>query len=74
MDIPRWTPSQTVSRQEQYLLSRLKRTRKLFAFLLRSPVKPAPGIPFVRLSLLLPFVLVGAMNTSPRSEPRRAGR
>jgi hypothetical protein len=33
MDIPRWTPSQTVSRQEQYLLSRLKRTRKLFAFL-----------------------------------------
>ncbi len=33
MDIPRWTPSQTVSKSEQYLLSRLKRTRKLFAFL-----------------------------------------
>lgn len=33
MNIPRWTPSQTVSPQEQYLLSRLKRTRKLFAFL-----------------------------------------
>ena len=33
MDIPRWTPSQTVSNAEQYLLSRLTRTRKLFAFL-----------------------------------------
>ena len=33
MDIPRWTPSQTVSDAEQYLLSRLTRTRKLFAFL-----------------------------------------
>lgn len=33
MDIPRWTPSQTVTKPEQYLLSRLKRTRKLFAFL-----------------------------------------
>ena len=33
MDIPRWTPSQTVSDAERYLLSRLTRTRKLFAFL-----------------------------------------
>ena len=33
MDIPRWTPSQTVSPAERYLLSRLTQTRKLFAFL-----------------------------------------
>lgn len=33
MAIPRWTPRQSFSRQENYLLSRLKRTRKLFAFL-----------------------------------------
>lgn len=36
MEIPRWTPSRSISKQEQYLLSRLKRTRKLFAFLRRS--------------------------------------
>src|SRR5437899_4456539 len=33
MSIPRWNPSHTISEQEAFLLSRLKRTRKLFAFL-----------------------------------------
>ena len=33
MPIPRWNPSTTTTKQESYLLSRLKRTRKLFAFL-----------------------------------------
>jgi hypothetical protein len=33
MAIARWTPTQTVTRQEQYLLKRLGRTRKLFGFL-----------------------------------------
>ena len=33
MAITRWTPSQMVTRQEQYLLKRLGRTRKLFGFL-----------------------------------------
>ena len=33
MAIARWTPSQTITRQEQYLLKRLGRTRKLFGFL-----------------------------------------
>jgi Transposase DDE domain/Transposase domain (DUF772) len=31
--IPRWTPSSTVSEQEEHLLSRLTRVRKLFGFL-----------------------------------------
>ena len=31
--IERWTPSQMISKQEQYLLKRLDRTRKLFRFL-----------------------------------------
>ncbi len=33
MSIPRWTPSQSLSPQESKLLSRHKRTRKLFGFL-----------------------------------------
>lgn len=33
MSIPRWNPSHLISEQEAFLLSRLKRTRKLFAFL-----------------------------------------
>jgi hypothetical protein len=33
MAIERWTPSQTTTRQERALLSRLKKHRKLFAFL-----------------------------------------
>ncbi len=33
MSIPRWNPGHTISKQEELLLSRLKRTRKLFAFL-----------------------------------------
>src|SRR5437588_11466122 len=33
MSIPRWNPSHTISEQEEFLLSRLRRTRKLFAFL-----------------------------------------
>src|SRR5262245_4944662 len=33
MAIERWVPSQTVTKQEQFLLGRLKRTRKLFGFL-----------------------------------------
>jgi hypothetical protein len=35
MAITRWNPSQTVTRQEEYLLKRLGRTRKLFGFLRR---------------------------------------
>lgn len=33
MDFPKWTPSTTFSKQEQALMRRLGRTRKLFAFL-----------------------------------------
>lgn len=33
MAIERWTPSRTSTRQEEFLLKRLRRTRKLFAFL-----------------------------------------
>jgi hypothetical protein len=33
MSIPRWNPRATTSRQEQFLLKRLTRTRKLFGFL-----------------------------------------
>jgi hypothetical protein len=33
MSIPRWNPRHTISEHEQFLLSRLQRTRKLFAFL-----------------------------------------
>jgi hypothetical protein len=33
MSIPRWNPSTTTTKQETYLLSRLKRTRKLYSFL-----------------------------------------
>ena len=33
MAIERWNPSQSYTRQEDYLLKRLRRTRKLFAFL-----------------------------------------
>lgn len=33
MSIPRWDPSTTTTKEESFLLSRLKRTRKLFAFL-----------------------------------------
>src|ERR1700694_1511906 len=33
MAIERWNPSRVISRQEKFLLGRLKRTRKLFAFL-----------------------------------------
>jgi len=33
MTIPRWTPRTEVTRQEKFLLKRLHRTRKLFAFL-----------------------------------------
>src|SRR5713101_1992533 len=33
MAIERWNPSRTYSRQEEFLLKRLRRTRKLFAFL-----------------------------------------
>src|SRR5579872_5971135 len=32
-NIPRWNPSSTVTKQEERLLSRLRRVRKLFAFL-----------------------------------------
>lgn len=35
MSIPRWTPNQEPTRQEQLILKRLKRVRKLFAFLRR---------------------------------------
>jgi hypothetical protein len=35
MAIERWNPSQTISRQEQFILGRLKRNGKLFAFLRR---------------------------------------
>ena len=35
MGIVRWNPSQTISRQEQFILGRLKRNGKLFAFLRR---------------------------------------
>jgi hypothetical protein len=33
MTIPRWTPRLTVTKQEEFVLGRLHRTRKLFAFL-----------------------------------------
>ena len=33
MPIERWNPSRTYTRQEEWLLKRLRRTRKLFAFL-----------------------------------------
>lgn len=33
MSTPRWKPSTTVTRQEQFLMKRLNRTRKLFSFL-----------------------------------------
>ncbi len=33
MSIERWNPSRTYTRQEEWLLKRLRRTRKLFAFL-----------------------------------------
>ena len=33
MAIERWRPSQATTRREEFLLSRLRRTRKLFAFL-----------------------------------------
>jgi hypothetical protein len=33
MSIPKWTPSTTYSRQEQFLMKRLTRTRKLLGFL-----------------------------------------
>ncbi|HEY3354371.1 MAG TPA: IS1182 family transposase [Polyangia bacterium] len=33
MAIERWSPSRTFTRQEQFIMKRLKRTRKLFAFL-----------------------------------------
>jgi len=35
MSIPRWTPNQEPTRQERFILKRLKRVRKLFAFLRR---------------------------------------
>jgi hypothetical protein len=35
MTIERWNPSQTISRQEQFILGRLKRNGKLYAFLRR---------------------------------------
>ena len=35
MSIPRWNPSQALSRQEQLLMKRLDRVRKLFGFLRR---------------------------------------
>ena len=35
MSIPRWTPNQEPTKQEQLILKRLKRVRKLFAFLRR---------------------------------------
>jgi hypothetical protein len=35
MTIERWKPSQTISRQEQFILGRLKRNGKLYAFLRR---------------------------------------
>src|SRR5713226_7701519 len=33
MSAPRWTPSSEISKREQFLLKRLGRTKKLFAFL-----------------------------------------
>ena len=33
MTLPRWTPERTATKQEQFLLRRLLRTRKLFGFL-----------------------------------------
>lgn len=33
MEMPRWNPPQTYTPQEEFLMSRLGRTRKLFAFL-----------------------------------------
>ena len=33
MGMNRWHPSKTLSRQEQFLMKRLSRTRKLFGFL-----------------------------------------
>ena len=33
MAIPRWTPGKSYTRQEKFLLKRLRRHRKLFAFL-----------------------------------------
>src|ERR1700704_4978327 len=33
MSIPRWNPSTSTTKQESFLLSRLTRTRKLYAFL-----------------------------------------
>jgi hypothetical protein len=35
MSIERWNPSETISRQEQFILGRLKRNGKLYAFLRR---------------------------------------
>ncbi len=35
MSIPRWSPSKTYTKQEEFLLRRLKRYRKLYAFLRR---------------------------------------
>ena len=35
MPIERWTPSRTVTKQEEFLLKRLTRTKKLFGFLRR---------------------------------------
>jgi hypothetical protein len=35
MSIPRWNPPQALSRQEQFLMKRLDRVRKLFGFLRR---------------------------------------
>lgn len=35
MPIERWTPSRTVTKQEEFLLKRLRRTKKLFGFLRR---------------------------------------
>lgn len=33
MSVPRWNPSRAISKRETYLLKRLERTKKLFAFL-----------------------------------------
>ena len=33
MTVPRWNPTQKPTRQEEFLLRRLTRTRKLFGFL-----------------------------------------
>jgi len=35
MPIKRWTPSRTATKQEEFLLKRLTRTKKLFGFLRR---------------------------------------